>query len=61
MHAQNHPDYTDDVRRLEEQVTELVGRFDGSEKSLENITPENDRLVSENERLRKQVDELTMI
>ena len=61
MHAQNHPDYTDDVRRLEEQVTELVGRFDGSEKSLENLTTENDRLVSENGRLRKQVDELTMI
>ena len=61
LHAQNHPDYTDDVRRLEEQVTELVGRFDGSEKSLENIITENDRLVSENERLRKQVDELTMI
>ena len=61
LHAQNHPDYTDDVRRLEEQVTELVGRFDGSEKSLENLTIENDRLVSENERLRKQVYELTMI
>ena len=61
LHAQNHPDYTDDVRRLEEQSTELLGRFHGFEKSFENLTTENDRLVSENEHLRKQVDELTMI
>ena len=61
LHAQNHPDYTDDVRRLEEQITELVDRFDGSEKSLEKLTAENDRLVSENEHLQKQVDELTRI
>ena len=61
LHAQNHPDYTDDVRRLEEQITELVDRFDGSEKALEKLTVENDRLVSENEHLRKQVDELTRI
>ena len=61
LHAQTYPDYTDDVRRLGSQIQELVDRLDASTESFAELASENESLKSENERLHKQMDELTRI
>ena len=61
LHAQNHPNYTQDVQRLQTQFEELEGRLNESSTSFDGVIGQNELLVSENERLRKQLDELTKI
>ena len=58
QHAQNHPDYTEDVRRLELQMEEIMQRLGTSLEKIVSLMEENERLKSENEQIKQQINGL---